>query len=191
MVTPRSATSVKSDKAIRPQCDRASLEGGTIALLKQREWTDIKDLAAYLAFTHFLGQASQQRFTSRAQSEQWEALKGPSGIDRLEAIRVALRGRATMAAFRRRSEREEFALAAAEQAIVQWRERAERLVDLRARGAAAGAVTEAVLETRLAALERAFPRREGASACLCRASLVGAWTDRISTAGCVAGPRRT
>lgn len=42
-------------------------------LLKQPQWTDIKDLGAYLAFTHFLGQASQQRFTSCAQNEQWEA----------------------------------------------------------------------------------------------------------------------
>jgi len=94
-------------------------EEAVASLLKQPEWTDIKNPAAYLAFTHFLGQASQLRFTSREQSEQWEALKGPSGIDRLEAIRTALRGRATMTAFRRRAEKETVVLQGAEQALSQ------------------------------------------------------------------------
>ena len=87
------------------------------ALLKAADWTGIDDLSAYLAFTHFLGQAAQQRFTSREQSEQWQALKGPSGIDRLETIRNALRGKKTMNAFRRRAEFEALGVEAAEQAL--------------------------------------------------------------------------
>ncbi|TMV83420.1 hypothetical protein FGG78_22810, partial [Thioclava sp. BHET1] len=125
-------------------------------LLKQPQWTDIKDLGAYLAFTHFLGQASQQRFTSRARSEQWEALKGPSGIDRLEAIRTALRGRSTMSAFKRRSEREELDVTIAQAALEQWRSQSLRLADLTARSAAAGAQSETALIQRLGALERRF-----------------------------------
>ncbi|WP_324697797.1 AAA family ATPase [Novosphingobium sp. RL4] len=125
-------------------------------LLKQPQWTDIKDLGAYLAFTHFLGQASQQRFTSRAQSEQWEALKGPSGIDRLEAIRTALRGRSTMSAFRRRSEREELEVTTAQAALEQWRAQSLRLADLTARAAAAGAQSEPALIERLNTLESRF-----------------------------------
>lgn len=125
-------------------------------LLKQPQWTDIKDLSAYLAFTHFLGQASQQRFTSRAQSEQWEALKGPSGIDRLEAIRTALRGRSTMLAFKRRSEREALEVTTAQAALEQWRAQSLRLADLTARAAAAGAQSEPELIERLNTLERRF-----------------------------------
>lgn len=78
-----------------------------IALLKKPEWTaDIQDISTYLAFTHFLGQAAQQRFTSRARNEQWESLKGPSGIDRLDEVRAGLRGRSTELAFNRRERRE-------------------------------------------------------------------------------------
>ena len=52
-----------------------------IELLKRPEWgAKIEDIATYLAFTHFLGQAAQQRFTSLERNEQWEALKGPSGM---------------------------------------------------------------------------------------------------------------
>ena len=51
-------------------------------------------IGTYLALAQFLGQASQQRFTSRKSPEQWDALKGPSGIERLEQVRRGLRGRA-------------------------------------------------------------------------------------------------
>lgn len=125
-------------------------------LLKQPQWTDIKDLGAYLAFTHFLGQASQQRFTSRAQSEQWEALKGPSGIDRLEAVRTTLRGRSTMSAFRRRTEREGLDVTTAQAALEQWRAQSLRLAELTTRAAAAGAQSEPALIQRLSALEARF-----------------------------------
>lgn len=125
-------------------------------LLKQPQWTDIKDLGAYLAFTHFLGQASQQRFTSRAQNEQWEALKGPSGIDRLEAIRTALRGRSTMSAFKRRSEREELDVTTGQAALEQWRAQSLRLTELTTRAAAAGAQSDPALIQRLSALEARF-----------------------------------
>lgn len=54
-----------------------------LATLKAEDWVGIKDFGTYLALTHFLGQAAQQRFTSRNKNDQWEALKGPSGIDRL------------------------------------------------------------------------------------------------------------
>ncbi|WP_395713759.1 AAA family ATPase [Reyranella sp.] len=128
-----------------------------LRLLKDPDWTEIKDIAAYLGFTHFLGQASQQRFTSRGQADQWQALKGPSGIDRLESIRTALRGRATTNAFRRRAEREEEVVNIAARALEEWRGFAARLNGLHARGAAAGAESEATLDARLAAIERMLP----------------------------------
>lgn len=126
-------------------------------LLKEPQWADIKDIGAYLGFTHFLGQASQQRFTSRARSDQWQALKGPSGIDRLESIRTVLRGRATTLAFARRAEREENAVNIAARALEEWQGNTTKLTELQARGAAAGAETEATLDARLSAMERALP----------------------------------
>ncbi|MCM2458833.1 AAA family ATPase [Rhizobium sp. CG4] len=124
-----------------------------IALLKDSSWTKIDDIGAYLGFTHFLGQASQQRFTSRQKTDQWEALKGPSGIDRLEEIRTTLRGRATMNAFKRRAETEEIAVSRAAGALEEWQAYAAKLAELRARGAALGAQSEAELQQRLATLE--------------------------------------
>ena len=131
--------------------------GALLALLKDPKWTEINDIGAYLGFTHFLGQASQQRFTSRAQSDQWQALKGPSGIDRLELIRTALRGRATTLAFRRRAEREEDAVNIAMRALDEWQRNTAWLAELQRRGAAAGAETEATLDARLSAIERVLP----------------------------------
>ncbi|CAG0961308.1 MAG: AAA family ATPase [Rhizobiaceae bacterium] len=128
-----------------------------LGLLKDPNWTEIKDIAAYLGFTHFLGQASQQRFTSRDQADQWQALKGPSGIDRLESIRTALRGRATTNAFRRRAEQEEAAVKVAARALEEWQGHAARLAELQSRGTAAGAESEAKLDTRLANIERVLP----------------------------------
>lgn len=128
-----------------------------LALLKDPSWTEIKDIGAYLGFTHFLGQASQQRFTSRNHADQWQALKGPSGIERLESIRTALRGRATTLAFNRRLEREGSAIDTATRALAEWQSNIAKLAELQARGAAAGAESESALDERLSSIERALP----------------------------------
>lgn len=127
-----------------------------IELLKSADWNEIGELKAYLAFTHFLGQAAQQRFTSRKQNDQWEALKGPSGIDRLEEIRLALRGAPTTNAFRKRTDAEQLRLDQAEKALVSWREACERLARLRDASALIGVVPEPTLITRLETLYRDF-----------------------------------
>jgi DNA repair exonuclease SbcCD ATPase subunit len=132
-------------------------DGALLDLLKDPAWTEIKDVGAYLGFTHFLGQASQQRFTSRDQADQWQALKGPSGIDRLESIRTALRGRPTTNAFRRRTEREQLSIDGATRALEDWHDRVARLAELGTRGAAAGAESEAALDARLATIAQALP----------------------------------
>lgn len=131
--------------------------GALLDLLKDPRWTEIRDIGAYLGFTHFLGQASQQRFTSRDQSDQWRALKGPSGIDRVESIRTSLRGRATTLAFSRRADREQSAVNIAMRELEEWQGYTARLAELQARGAAAGAETEAVLDARLLGIERVLP----------------------------------
>lgn len=128
-----------------------------LRLLKNPEWTEIKDVGMYLGFTHFLGQASQQRFTSRQRTDQWEALKGPSGIERLDEIRTVLRGRATSLAFGRRVERENVAVKMAALALEKWQEGVARFAELRLRSEAAGAEDEASLESRLLAMEQVLP----------------------------------
>ena len=112
-----------------------------VDLLKAPEWNaSIEDIGVYLAFTHFLGQAEPQRFTSRDPGEQWKALKGPSGIDRLEDIRQGLRGRATSLAFTRRIGRETEAVQEAKRKLDDWRTLRERLQIARDTAGAAGGV---------------------------------------------------
>ena len=50
-------------------------EAELLEKLKAPEWGPIRDVSAYFALTHFLGQAAQQRFTSRTKNDQWQALK--------------------------------------------------------------------------------------------------------------------
>lgn len=131
-----------------------------IELLKKPEWTaDVQDVATYLAFTHFLGQAAQQRFTSRARNEQWESLKGPSGIDRLDEVRAGLRGRATELAFNRRERRETELIAQAEQSLADWRDLISRATRLREASDTAGGLDAAALAARLSALEATIQAR--------------------------------
>ena len=137
--------------------DIAPSEDALLELLKDPAWTPIKDVGAYLGFTHFLGQASQQRFTSRDQADQWQALKGPSGIDRLESVRTALRGRATTNAFRRRADSEQQSVETATRLLEEWRKRAARLSELTKRGAASGAESEAWLEAQLSRIAQTLP----------------------------------
>lgn len=103
--------------------------------------------------THFLGQAAQQRFTSRDPHDQWQALKGPSGIDRLERIRAGLRGRPTVMAFNRRIETEQASVTAIERQIADWQGWMTRLERLRAAARATGVLTAAEVSERIDQLE--------------------------------------
>lgn len=124
-----------------------------IRILQQPAWTaEIQDLSTYLAFTHFLGQAAGQRFTSRERDQQWASLKGPSGIDRLEEVRGGLRGRATEMAFNRRIRNETSAIQEADRLLAEWRELRNRLSRLLEAASAAGGLASNVFEARLNAL---------------------------------------
>jgi DNA repair exonuclease SbcCD ATPase subunit len=124
-----------------------------IAQLARPDRRTINDLGTYLALTHFLGQAAQQRFTSRNPQDQWQALKGPSGIDRLERIRTGLRGRPTVMAFNRRIETEQAAISAIERQIADWQGWTTRLERLRAAARATGVLTAAEVSDRIDRLE--------------------------------------
>lgn len=124
-----------------------------VALLARPDRRSINDLGTYLALTHFLGQAAQQRFTSRDSHDQWQALKGPSGIDRLERIRAGLRGRPTIAAFSRRLEKEEGVVAGLEREIADWQGWITRLERLHAAARATGVLTADEVDRRIDRLE--------------------------------------
>lgn len=135
-----------------------SAAGGTamadiIAQLARPDRRAINDLGTYLALTHFLGQAAQQRFTSRDPQDQWQALKGPSGIDRLERIRAGLRGRPTVTAFTRRIEKEQGAVAVLDRQIADWQGWITRLERLRSAARAAGVLSADELAGRIDRLE--------------------------------------
>lgn len=124
-----------------------------IAQLARPNRRTITDLGTYLALTHFLGQAAQQRFTSRDPQDQWQALKGPSGIDRLERIRAGLRGRPTVMAFNRRIEKEKATVTAIERQIADWQGWMARLERLHAAARATGLLTATEISERIEQLE--------------------------------------
>ena len=135
-----------------------------VDLLRRREWSaQIQDIATYLAFTHFLGQTSQQRFTSRKRNEQWASLKGPSGIERLEEVRNGLRGKATTAAFTRRVKQEQKQVADIQRSLAEWQGWRLRLQRLREASAASGALSGQHLSDRLSSLADAVAKLRGAS----------------------------
>lgn len=107
--------------------------GEVVRLLKHPEWGDVSDLAQYLSLTHFLGQSAGQRFSVRSAKEQWEALKGPAGVDRINYFQDRIGGQATRLAFTRRVRAAEAELESAQKAAADWTaaldrlERAERL----------------------------------------------------------------
>jgi hypothetical protein len=128
-----------------------------VQLLKRERWTaDIEDMGTYLAFTHFLGQAAQRRFTSREPGEQWESLKGPSGIDRLDEVRNGLRGRATQYAFGRRLRDQAGAIKEVQRQLTEWQSWCVRFARLRDAADAAGGLPDEEFHRRLNELNDAI-----------------------------------
>jgi len=138
---------------IEREFDHGPSESAVADLLKREDWPQIREIGTYLAFTHFLGQSSQERFTSRESTEQWKALRGPSGIDRLEDIRHALRGRATQLAFSRRIEQEQAIVEKIERQLADWQGWRVRLERLQQAGSAVGVLSPEELAKRNTNLE--------------------------------------
>jgi len=89
-------------------------------LLKRPEWSEITNLHGYLSITHFLGQSAAQRFSLRKPEKQWEALKGPAGVDRINTLRERMSGQGVRRAFTRAIELRTKKLEDASNAIVAW-----------------------------------------------------------------------
>jgi exonuclease SbcC len=95
-------------------------EGAIAQLLKRPEWAEITNLHGYLSITHFLGQAATQRFSLRKPDKQWEALKGPAGVDRINALRERMSGLGVRRAFTRAIEERTKKLSEASEALAGW-----------------------------------------------------------------------
>jgi DNA repair exonuclease SbcCD ATPase subunit len=91
------------------------------ARLKIPSWPQISDLYSYLSITHFLGQSSEQRFSVKKPSEQWQALRGPAGVDRLNWAKDRIGSQATRMAFTRAIKDCTSELEAARSAFDEWR----------------------------------------------------------------------
>lgn len=166
-----------------------------IAQLARPDRRTINDLGTYLALTHFLGQAAQQRFTSRDANDQWHALKGPSGIDRLERIRTGLRGRPTVLAFNSRIKTEQASVTGIERQISDWQGWMTRLERLRAAARATGVLTTAEVSERIDKLEADFLRLTSRRPLTITgehvAQRLAALNDRIGEALSATGERKT
>lgn len=95
-------------------------DGAIAQLLKRPEWAEITNLHGYLSITHFLGQAATQRFSLRKPEKQWEALKGPAGVDRINALRERMSGLGVRRAFTRALEDRTKKLSEASEALAAW-----------------------------------------------------------------------
>jgi DNA repair exonuclease SbcCD ATPase subunit len=101
--------------------------------LKTAAWPDIGDLYSYLSITHFLGQSAAQRFSVKKPKEQWEALKGPAGVDRINYTKDRIGGQAARQAFTRALQAAAAAIDKARANLADWdrlvieRDRARRL----------------------------------------------------------------
>ncbi|MYM83356.1 AAA family ATPase [Duganella sp. FT50W] len=124
-----------------------------ISYLARHGKKKIQDLATYLALTHFLGQASAQRFTSRDEKDQWRTLRGPSGIEQLESVRERIKHRSITLAFTRRNQDEQKAIDDIRNKLAQWENWQVRLSRLKQSLNAAGTLTSEQMEERIATLE--------------------------------------
>jgi exonuclease SbcC len=95
--------------------------GSIERLLKQPDWPEIGHLHGYLSITHFLGQASTRRFSLREPKSQWEALKGPAGVDRINLLRERVSGQGARQAFTRAIRDRGQQLEAASRLLDTWR----------------------------------------------------------------------
>ena len=118
-------------------------DGDVKRLLVESEWgQEISSLSTYLALTHFLGQGSEQRFVSRESREQWEFLRVPSGVEKLENIWKRLRGRSATIALNRRQEASEEKLRQRKDELARWDESVQRLRRLESRAEVSGHLTK-------------------------------------------------
>ena len=129
-------------------------EADIIRLLKQPDWSAISNLDGYLSITHFLGQASTQRFSQRKPDDQWEALRGPAGVDRINALRERMNGQGVRRAFTRAIDDRTKQLDLATKALRDWQELLEERGQARQLATSDQAVSPSEVSTTVEALAK-------------------------------------
>jgi DNA repair exonuclease SbcCD ATPase subunit len=131
------------------------------ALLKDSDWSpQIHDLAVYLRLTHFLPQATRERFLERDGKAQWNLLQGPAGVERLERLRKMLDDGKARNAFDRRILGLDKLQVEATQRIENWKRllaEQERWMNI---ASAAAAISPEELQQVLRDLEAAVPANQ-------------------------------
>ncbi len=108
--------------------------------LRRPEWKQpIRDVGTYLRLTHFLPQSSRERYLEHDEDEQWQLLKGPTGVERLEKFRALLNDRKALAAFAARIEHLQVVQENAKRVLADWASRLQQREALRAGVTASGA----------------------------------------------------
>ena len=130
-------------------------------LLAAEGWPHtIADPATYLALTHILPQCPQIRFSQRDPKEQWEMLKVPAGVERLDTLAVRLSGQALQGEFDRSVEVVGKSIVDHQAVIDRWKSMQTEVERLTAIAAGRASLTRQEIEVALLWLqERWQPRR--------------------------------
>ena len=136
-------------------------------LLAAEEWQHtIADPATYLALTHILPQSPQVRFSQRDPKEQWEMLKVPAGVERLDTLALRLSGQALQGEFDRVIETIGKSVADQRAVVVRWDDRQKEIERLRALATGHASLTRQEIQTRARRLQERWlrPSKGGRSA---------------------------
>ena len=125
---------------LRRNATEAPTPASLVELLRRPDWKPaIHDAGAYLRLTHFLPQSSRERYLEHGEDEQWQLLKGPAGVERLEKFRALLNDRKALAAFAARIEHLELVRENSKRALEDWTARLQQREALRTGVLASGA----------------------------------------------------
>lgn len=132
-----------------------------IALLKDQNWgPQIHDLAVYLRLTHFLPQATRERFLEQESKKKWSLLQGPAGVERLDRLRKLLDDGKARNAFARHISGLEKSREEAKQRIDRWTKILTEHENWAGVAEASAAISPGELQQLLGELEQALPPSE-------------------------------
>lgn len=140
---PYAVTMTFSNKAKIRRIENQSVRPeSVISLLRAEHWQPaIRDLSPYIRLTHLLPQSNYQRFVEVGPDRQWELLRGPAGVDRIDRLRNLLSTKKVRNAFRREIEVRELRLRELKEKEARMLELRGRQVELRALASANAALS--------------------------------------------------
>lgn len=128
---------------------------GAVNILRAPEWSlplKAHQLTTYLHQTHWLSQASSNRFLARGSQERWAAIRGPAGVERLNLVQGRL-GLKTKRSLTERRKGYESAVTDSTNRLERWKSILQRREFLQQRAAGGGALSPNDASVRLRSLE--------------------------------------